>query len=1092
METPSINKALPLKERLNVARTAQAAGNDGSKAAAPESYSISLEGWRQNPSLHKEEIWAQRLDALQCDGAALEAALNSTWRQDTESYGMMAGELYRVARGVCAIADSIAPDAASYGRGESQGAGRLNLTGMFIAVELYAHQEMASMLAAAELANRHRFDSEAIRIATVTSLMKVVQEQLMPALITAYNLHVDEAGLPDADVHALMDAFVADCTLRGEWLAGFFDAYPVALYRLARNIRQWLAVTRELLMRLDTDIGRIEAAFGIDTSDIIVGWDGPAGDAHNHGRAVCIINLSSGRRFVYKPRSFGGDQLFRDILRWALDQGFPIDSQPVEILDCGEYGFMEYIVPKPLNAPEDAAVFFRRQGAYLALFYFLGGSDLNYENIIAVADHACFTDLECLFGPRPVLTQGRMMNPSSAAEFFYDSVMRTGLLPAWTVGNADAVGPNMGGLSNVTTVGKGFRAVWRTDASGHLFQKYEEAAIARECINLPRYGGHIYSVADHVDELIEGFSGCYDFLRYAQDDLQRELEAISLHVPAPVRILLRHTNIYARVLRESAHPKYMGDAVWVDQLFDNLWGAFDAAEMPAAVIQSEIDQLWNGDIPLFQTYPDSRNLYDAYGNLVVPQYFAESGLDAIQRRLVRASEHDKQRHIEIIKRSFAIFEHVDSLLPLEQAPVIETSRRTLAGDECIEAAIKIGDRIMSDSLTNDEENEWVWIDLNVGKQGQWEQTIKMPGLYDGTDGLALFFAYLHQASGEQRFRTVAESLARINIRMVKNLEENDPGLQGMISPMLFPLSTLYLCEHLHALWGDEWSGGSFEGALLKRIQRELCNDAHYDILQGACGAITFLSNRVEKRGADGDAVRSLLESCGDYLIDNGTRTENGLAWKGRNFEMLGGFSHGTSGYAWALVRMGHLLGDEKFMEAGLEALRYDRSLFDPVLGAWRDLRYDAPQAFGAWCHGSAGIGLSRLLAFPYIDDSYIDQELRLAADHMLEAGFMRTHSVCHGLMGNCEVLKAIGTFLGDENVLAGAESYVADALMRVRQGENWRCGVTHANIDQYGFFIGLAGIGHSLLRFADWNSVPSILALEGPLGGTAPATGVLH
>ena len=89
---------------------------------------------------------------------------------------------------------------------------------------------------------------------------------------------------------------------------------------------------------------------------------------------------------------------------------------------------------------------------------------------------------------------------------------------------------------------------------------------------------------------------------------------------------------------------------------------------------------------------------------------------------------------------------------------------------------------------------------------------------------------------------------------------------------------------------------------------------------------------------------------------------------------LTGFSHGAAGMAWALLELTTITGEERFRTTALAAITYERSLFSPEAGNWRDNR--EPMAnkgqepfMTVWRHGAQGLDwlvcvVSRTLMMP--------------------------------------------------------------------------------------------------------------------------------
>ena len=192
---------------------------------------------------------------------------------------------------------------------------------------------------------------------------------------------------------------------------------------------------------------------------------------------------------------------------------------------------------------------------------------------------------------------------------------------------------------------------------------------------------------------------------------------------------------------------------------------------------------------------------------------------------------------------------------------------------------------------------------------------------------------------------------------------------------------------------------------------------------------------------------------------------------------------GAAGIGWALARLADATGDERFREAARGALRFERDWFSAEHGNWPDLREsqkreDEPPFLFAWCHGAPGIGLARVGILPYLDDPALVDEIRVAVRTTLAHGFGGSHSLCHGDLGNLELIREAGRALGDAALTAEAERLAGRILAQV-EAVGPRCGA-RIRTESLGLMIGLAGIGYGLLRAAYPLEIPSILLLETP------------
>jgi lantibiotic modifying enzyme len=193
--------------------------------------------------------------------------------------------------------------------------------------------------------------------------------------------------------------------------------------------------------------------------------------------------------------------------------------------------------------------------------------------------------------------------------------------------------------------------------------------------------------------------------------------------------------------------------------------------------------------------------------------------------------------------------------------------------------------------------------------------------------------------------------------------------------------------------------------------------------------------------------------------------------------------------AWSLLELTTLTGEQRFRSAALDAIAYERSLFSPAAGNWPDLRELAtsgrPASDGedvfmtAWCHGAPGIGLARLSSLHHLDDPAIRTEIDRAVQTTLTSGLGGNHSLCHGDLGNLELLLQASETLGcpEPRQLDRMAAMVLDSVSQL----GWLCG-NPGRVESPGLMTGIAGIGYGLLRLTEPARVPSVLVLAAPPG----------
>jgi lantibiotic modifying enzyme len=197
--------------------------------------------------------------------------------------------------------------------------------------------------------------------------------------------------------------------------------------------------------------------------------------------------------------------------------------------------------------------------------------------------------------------------------------------------------------------------------------------------------------------------------------------------------------------------------------------------------------------------------------------------------------------------------------------------------------------------------------------------------------------------------------------------------------------------------------------------------------------------------------------------------------------------------AWALLELAASTGEERFRATALDMIRYERTLFSPESGNWLDLRDFATrdQPAGAqvcatsWCHGAPGIGLGRIAALRHVADPLLRDEIATATRTTLRTGFGDNHSLCHGDLGNVELLLQASELHDGAAGREDVDRVAARVLAEIEAG-GCRCGNPLA-VESPGLMTGVAGVGYGLLRVAHPARIPAVLVLAPPQTGSRHA-----
>ena len=151
-----------------------------------------------------------------------------------------------------------------------------------------------------------------------------------------------------------------------------------------------------------------------------------------------------------------------------------------------------------------------------------------------------------------------------------------------------------------------------------------------------------------------------------------------------------------------------------------------------------------------------------------------------------------------------------------------------------------------------------------------------------------------------------------------------------------------------------------------------------DILHGAAGWV-LAAARVFAATGDQDLLAEATV-LGDVLVSRAVQQDVGIAWPDDEGKIHHGFAHGTSGIAYALLRL-HLAGGEaRFLEAARAGMDFEISSAiereeGPVWGNHVGSKLISPY----WSQGAAGVGTAAIRFATLLgDDTYMDFARRVA------------------------------------------------------------------------------------------------------------------
>lgn len=879
--------------------------------------------------------------------------------------------------------------------------------------------------------------------------------------------------------------------------AALLDEYAVLARLMAVTAEQVATVHAEFLRRLTEDrpelAGRLFA--GADPGPL-TRVELAKGDTHAGGRSVGVVAFASGARAVYKPRPLGMHLRFNDAVEW-YNRRLPASSalRTLTVVDRGEHGWVEFVDPAPCADAAAATRYFRRQGALLALLHALGGVDFHFENLIAAGDQPVPIDLETLFcADLPRSFGSPTLDGDPATTAYRESVGRVGLLPSVVVG-ADGQAFDAGGMGGDKDAALPYRVADWTAAGTDTMHLQRVRPVLRDTRNRPRLDATDLDAARYAAPLLEGYREGYGAILAGRRELLSADGAVTRFGGDLTRVIARPTHEYATLLAETTHPDLLRDALDRDQVFGVLWAR--AADDPARarLVRHEVADLWSGDVPLFTARVGSRDVRAADGT-TVPGLLPESGAARVGRTLAGMGERDLGDQRWIVSAHLATRPEGAEPAAPDPAPARpgagapagpgepDEQQEDLAG-RALAAARTVADRLEASAYTDGKRLGWLGLDL--WQESRWSVRPLGVDLYNGYAGIALFLAQLAHVTGEPRHAALARSAlapvvghAREALGGGRGSRGGEPGAEAVVGAFTGLSGVAYALAWCAALL-DDAPAAELVGPLLTLAAERVGPDAAHDVISGTAGCLAVAE---ALSAGHGPQARRVAARSAEALVAAAVTAGTAVAWPGAGRVPLLGFSHGAAGAGWALLSYAARTGDDGARAAGLGAFAYEHGAYDARSGNWPDHRKTPPGSQHTWCHGAPGVGLARAAVLraqartPGADapPEHLT-DLRRALDSTARFGRHRGHSLCHGALGNLELLAAAAD-LGEPGARR-AWALEASAAVAGIERDGPVCG-TPGGVVTPGLMTGLAGIGHGLLRIAAPGQVPPVLLLAPP------------
>ncbi|MFN3350498.1 type 2 lanthipeptide synthetase LanM family protein, partial [Pseudorhodoplanes sp.] len=753
------------------------------------------------------------------------------------------------------------------------------------------------------------------------------------------------------------------------------------------------------------------------------------------------------------------------------------DLRAVRAIARDGYGWTEFVAHTPCENADGIALYFRRAGAWLALFHCFAATDMHQENVIAAGGHPVPIDLETILQTPPAAPDAEDNTGGAAARAAADmiaqSVMAVGILPAY--GRAPDTSVFAMGALTADWNAK-IHLTW-IDVNSDAMRPTRTKVIGKANPNLPHVDGVYGKFAGHIETFIAGFDSYARFLsQYSRGADQGGM--FDGFAGIPVRRVVRPTRFYSMLLQRLKTHRSMDDgAVWsaqadfIARLCD--WESETDPNWP--FLRAERAALLTLNVPHFVVASDGSTVCDADG--AVAQRAGSSGLAHARERLKNFDDSEIAWQCAVIRANTVRGNPAQSgqaqPVALREEPALVPAHDLFKAE-----SDRIAAQIAEYAIRRGNSAAWIGLDW-MGDAEAFQLAVLGPDLYNGVSGIAVFLAAhaavaSHAPSAELARAAVAQLRGKLKDRNAARFARS-LGIGGAtgLGSIVYALSVIGASLDDPAIVADA------QVAAMLMTDGLIAADKRLDALGGSAGAILGLLRLYRHTGADDVLGRAV--ACGDHLLRNRIGAEGQRTFVGHGLgpNALNGMSHGAAGFVYALASLAAASGRGDFEQAAAEALAFENASYDANRHNWPDLRHAGEPGWACrWCHGAPGIGLARaaLLKRSTIDPVILKTDVAHALSGV-EAGWpAEIDTLCCGTLGSVEFVCEAADALERPDLRSEAAGKLA-AVVRAAQSAGdyrWNSGERRFNL---GLFRGIAGVGYTLLRRCN-PALPNVLIWE--------------
>lgn len=707
------------------------------------------------------------------------------------------------------------------------------------------------------------------------------------------------------------------------------------------------------------------------------------GDSHNNGKTVAIVHLDTENKILYKPKCLKSDLLYFEILQFYADQLKFTPYIPF-VLDKEAYGWQEYIGYEYIQSNEEVKDYYYELGVQSQILYTLNANDMHYENIISKGKHPVFIDLETILQPNI-----KKLDVTDKSYPFLETILSTLLFDYSTYNDNIRF---LGGTTNQSYTDNVISNIINEDNDAITIAE-EISKKPKKSTNIPQnIKGNYHEIYSEINSFINGFTDAYTTTLNNKNYLTSLIEQNYFDI----RSVLRPTYIYAEYI------EFFRQLESTQGIFEVLADSIKEYKNNKDIAERELLSLMNLDTPIFYANIHSKNLYSSQGEMIISDFFEESSIENVSRKIINSSIEDLRKQLKIIRSSVSAYrENVDNS---GEYTINKIKRNSTLKDELHTLKVEL-------SSCNP---------LNL-KYDSFGNTILAPITYDlyyGLSGGVLTLLEYNKNNPSFLSSNLINKFNKDIFDLYKlDYENNYSAYHGRFSYFKYIyLANKYFNQKLEI--SEELK------SLLDNYIDYLNNDfsAPLDYLGGISGVISLLVDIYEYYNFD--FLNRYIVKLTYILLERFDKN---------NFKV--GLAHGLSGISLTLIKSNEIMNDSNILSEVNNIILKENELY----------YVEKENVPIVWCNGVSGMVISRNKIYDLNQrtNTLILEELKsqLKNNYLLSGN---SQSICHGSHGNSLVLMTLKDNHNKPEELTNTLSF------------EWTSGYEYPN-ENYSLFLGKTG-----------------------------------